>query len=83
MDRLAQFFVDRMVKKTSSKSKDVFLPTFMLRLLKKMKQNIPNCHFVISDFDHLVTPVPGINAPIVSTKGFKSQEKIDFNTYLV
>lgn len=83
MDRIAQFFVDRMVKKTQNNSKDVFLPTFMLKLLKKMKKNMPNCHLLISDFDHLVTPIPGINAPIVSRKGFKSEEKFDYNTYLV
>lgn len=72
MDRIAMFLVDRMVKKTQFNSKDVFLPTFMLRLLKRINKNMPNCHLVISDFDHLVTPIPGINAPIVSRKGFKS-----------
>lgn len=83
MDRVAQFFVDRMVKKTHNTSKDVFLPTFMLKLLKKINKNMPNSHLVLSDFDHLVTPVPGINAPIVSKKGFKSEEKTDYNSYLV
>jgi hypothetical protein len=34
---------------------------------------MPNCHVVISDFDQLITTVPGINAPIVSKKGFKSE----------
>ena len=72
MDKIAQMMVNRMVKKTHNTSKDVFLPTFMLRLLNKMKRNIPKSHLVISDFDHLVTPVPGVNAPIVSRKGFKS-----------
>jgi hypothetical protein len=62
-----------MVAKKQNLSKDLFLPTYMLRLLKKMKKNIPNCHLVLSDFDKLVTPVSGINAPIVSKKGFKSQ----------
>ena len=61
-----------MIKKTKSSSKDLFLPTYMLRLLKRMKRNVPNCHLVISDFDKLVSPVSGINAPIVSKKGFKS-----------
>ena len=61
-----------MIKKTQSSSKDLFLPTYMLRLLKRMKRNVPNCHLVISDFDKLVSPVSGINAPIVSKKGFKS-----------
>ena len=62
-----------MVSKNKNQSKDLFLPTYMLRLLKKMKKNVPNCHIVLSDFDKLVTPVPGINAPIVSKKGFKSE----------
>lgn len=44
---------------------------------------MPHSHLVISDFDHLVTKIPGINAPIVSKKGFKSEEKIDFDSYLV
>lgn len=61
-----------MVKKTQNNSKDLFLPTYLLRLLKKMKKNVPNCHLVLSDFDKLITPVSGINAPIVSKKGFKS-----------
>jgi hypothetical protein len=38
---------------------------------------------VISDFDKLVTSVPGINAPIVSKKGLRSEEKVDYNSYLV
>lgn len=83
MDRIAHFFVNRMVKKSQKVSRDVFLPTFMLNLLKKMNKNMPRCHLVISDFDHLVTPIPGINAPIVSKKGFKSEEKKDYDSYLV
>ena len=75
MDRVAHFFVNRMVKKTQISSKDIFLPTFMLKFLKKLNKNLPKGHLVISDFDHLVTAVPGINAPIVSKKGFKSEEK--------
>lgn len=83
MDRVAQFLVDRMVKKTQEQTKDVFLPTFMLRLLKRIKTNMPHSHLVISDFDHLVTRIPGVNAPIVSKKGFKSEEKVDYDSYLV
>lgn len=48
-----------------------------------MKANVPKAHFVISDFDHLITAVPGINAPIVSKKGLKSFDKNDFDTYLI
>jgi len=69
---MAAFVVNRMIKKTQNNSKDLFLPTYMLRLLKKMKKNMPNSHLLISDFDKLVTSVSGINAPIVSKKGFKS-----------
>jgi hypothetical protein len=61
-----------MAKKTHPDSKDVFLPTYLLQLLKRIKQNIPKSHLVISDFDKLISPVSGINAPIVSKKGFKS-----------
>ena len=83
MDKIAQLLVNRMVKKSGSSSKDLFLPTFMLRFLKRVNKNMPNCNFVISDFDHLITSVPGLNAPIVSRKGFKSEEKKDYNTYLI
>jgi len=62
-----------MIKKSQVNSKDLFLPTYMYRLLKRLKKNVPHAHMVISDFDRLVTPVQGINAPIVSKKGFKSQ----------
>ena len=61
-----------MISKSKKESKDLFLPTYLLRLLKKIKTNMPKTHFVISDFDQLVTSVEGINAPIVSRKGFKS-----------
>ena len=37
----------------------------------------------MSDFDHLVSSIAGVNAPIVSRKGEKSPEKKDYNTYLV
>jgi hypothetical protein len=45
----------------------------MLRLMKRIKKNMPQTHLVISDFDKLVTSVSGINAPIVSKKGVKSE----------
>ena len=83
LDKIANFFVRRMVKKAAKSSRDLFLPTFMLKLLKKANKNMPKCHFVISDFDHLVTNVEGIGAPIVSKKLFKSDEKMDFDSYLV
>jgi hypothetical protein len=41
----------------------------MYRLMKNLNKKIPNAHLIISDFDSLISPVPGINAPIVSEKG--------------
>ena len=72
-----------MARRAHPESKDVFLPTSLLQLLKRIKQNIPKSHLVISDFDKLISPVSGINAPIVSKKGFKSEEKQDYSSYLV
>lgn len=60
------------MKKSQKECKDIFLPTYLLRLMKRIKANIPQSHLVISDFDKLITNVEGINAPIVSKKGFKS-----------
>ena len=72
-----------MARRAHPESKDVFLPTSLLQLLRRIKQNIPKSHLVISDFDKLISPVSGINAPIVSKKGFKSEEKQDYSSYLV
>ena len=83
LDKAAEYFVNKMNRKIQPKSKDLFLPTYLLRMMKRLKKNVPGIHLVMSDFDKLVTSVPGINAPIVSTKGFKSDEKQDYNTYLV
>ena len=66
-----------MAKRAQPQSKDVF------QLLRRIKQNIPKSHLVISDFDKLISSVSGINAPIVSKKGFKSEEKQDYSSYLV
>lgn len=74
IDRMAEYFVKKMLKKTKNiLSKDLFLPTYLLRLFKQVKKNMPKAHLVISDFDQLITSIDGINAPIVSKKGFKSQ----------
>ena len=54
-----------------------------VRMLRRLHKNSPKAHLVISDFDQLVSPIPGINSPIVSRKGFGSNEKKDFDTYLV
>ena len=72
-----------MARRAHPESKDVFLPTSLLQLFRRIKQNIPKSHLVISDFDKLISPVSGINAPIVSKKGFKSEEKQDYSSYLV
>ena len=37
----------------------------------------------MSDFDSLISPISGINAPIVSEKGQQSPQKKDYSTYLV
>jgi len=58
-----------MYKKKTQGSQDVFLPTFLYRLLKQTSKNIPNSHLIISDFDSLISPISGVFAPIVSKKG--------------
>jgi hypothetical protein len=52
--------------------KELFLPTQLLQLLKNMKNNVPDGYAIISDFDNLVSRIPGKGAPIVSFKGEKS-----------
>ena len=47
----------------------LFLPTYFLKLLKNMSNNAPKAHLILSDFDHLISSVPGQYAPIVSFKG--------------
>jgi hypothetical protein len=37
--------------------------------MQDIKKNIPEAHLIMSDFDSLVSKIPGINAPIVSYKG--------------
>ena len=59
------------------------MPTHLLQLFKNLKKNIPNAHVIMSDFDSLVSNIPGVNAPIVSFKGDKSHAKKDFDTYLI
>lgn len=51
--------------------------------MTNLKIKVPNSHLIISDFDAFISTVPGINAPIVSCKGEKSEEKNDYDTYLV
>jgi hypothetical protein len=74
LDRIAIYLVERMINKNknNTNSKDLFLPTYLLKLFKQIKINIPQSHLIISDFDQLITSIGGINAPIVSKKGFKS-----------
>jgi hypothetical protein len=75
-------FLDRMAKKIATRlyqkgevSKDIFLPTYFYNYMQNASKNIPNAHFIMSDFDQLFSSVPGIGAPIVSSKGEKSHEK--------
>ncbi|EGR27457.1 hypothetical protein IMG5_195690 [Ichthyophthirius multifiliis] len=66
------------------KRENVFVPTFFLKTLKHIKQNIPNHKIILSDFDSLNQKEQiGKNAPIVSKKLEKSHEKLDYDTYLV
>lgn len=37
--------------------------------MQNAQKNIPNAHFIMSDFDKLFSSIPGIGAPIVSNKG--------------
>jgi hypothetical protein len=41
----------------------------MYKLMQDIKKNMPEAHLIMSDFDSLVSKIPGINAPIVSYKG--------------
>lgn len=66
-----------------SRSDNLFLPTGLYLLFKHIFEIFSNPHFILSDFDQLPgNKIKGINAPIVSKKGFKSHEKKDFNTYI-
>jgi len=69
-------FVDKIARKLAARFynkgqtvKDLFLPTFFYSYMQQASKNIPNAHFIISDFDQLFSEVPGIGAPIVSSKG--------------
>lgn len=59
----------------------MFIPTGSYLLMKNIHNYIPNCHFILADFDFLPdVSIPGINAPIVTTKGELPHEKEDFNS---
>lgn len=65
---------------------NLFIPTYTYRTLKKLNKVIPNSHYIIADFDSLREAESariGINAPVVSTKLEKSDEKLDYSDYLV
>lgn len=82
-DWIANKIAQRIKRKAHKNVLDMFLPTSLYQMLSRMKQNVPKAHLIISDFDSLVTPIEGIQAPIVSKKGLKSADKKDYNTYLV
>lgn len=64
-------------------AQQLFLPTCLLTLMKTIKTTLPQAHLIVSDFDSLISNIPGANAPIVSFKGEASAEKKDYSTYLV
>ena len=82
MNILAQTIINKFMK-SAKNSKDIFIPTFMFNFLENLGKKAPNAHLVLSDFDSLISSIPGLNAPIVSRKGEKSAEKTDYETYLV
>ena len=68
LDRIAKKVATKIYQK-GSPSKDIFLPTYFHNYMQQASKNIPNAHFIMSDFDQLFSSVPGIGAPIVSSKG--------------
>lgn len=68
VDRITDFYLERFMKKTVN-SDVLFLPTYCLKMLRRLKFSIPNSHVIISDFDALPSQIAGVNAPIVSHKG--------------
>lgn len=54
--------------------------------MRALKKVLPNCHLIASDFDQLLesdSALTGVFAPTVSTKLEKSDEKRDYENYLV
>ena len=82
LDRIAETIFQRYYQPKVDDNQ-LFLPTYFLQLLKRLSKNVPKAHLIVSDFDRLISSVPGKYAPIVSFKGESSAEKKDFNTYLV
>ncbi len=80
--------LEKLIKKTffQKNQKALFLPTYCLKMLKHLRDSVPNHHLIIADFDSLRSEQSsreGLNAPIVSKKLKKSHEKQDFENYLV
>lgn len=81
-------FWEKMITWQFSKKqpKSLFLPTYCLKMLRFVRDTLPNHHLIISDFDLLPRDrnnLNGIYAPIVSKKLRLSHEKKDFDSYLV
>lgn len=67
-------------------TKNVFLPTVTLKMLKNIQRVLPGHHLIAADFDGLRDAQSvhrGINHPIISKKLERSHEKHDYQTYLV
>lgn len=69
-----------------SKPSSIFLPTYYQLVLDNLKKNTPNAHLILADFDLLQSSKSskiGLMAPTVSKKLEGSDEKFDFEDYLV
>jgi Putative S-adenosyl-L-methionine-dependent methyltransferase len=69
-----------------SKPTNIFLPTYFQIVLDNLKKHTPNAHFILADFDLLQSAKSskiGLNAPTVSKKLESSDEKEDYDDYLV
>lgn len=67
-------------------SKNLFIPTACLQMLKTVNKLLPNHHLIMADFDALrgsESVYQGLCSPIVSKKLEKSHEKEDYKSYLV
>eukprot|EP01097_Dermamoeba_algensis_P009139 TRINITY_DN6314_c0_g1_i1.p1 TRINITY_DN6314_c0_g1~~TRINITY_DN6314_c0_g1_i1.p1 ORF type:complete len:449 (+),score=97.84 TRINITY_DN6314_c0_g1_i1:98-1444(+) len=58
----------------------VFIPTGYFSLLQVIKKSFPNHKLLISDFNYLPSPVPGVGAPIVSR--ISGGKNVDSSSYL-
>lgn len=74
-------------RKFRTKQFGIYLPTSLYKIVSKLKEQLPNSEFVMSDFSSLpsLSPIDGIleiNRPIISRKLARSEECKDYNTVL-